>query len=150
MRNHLAGGPVAMETNAFCPFTGGPVTMKTNVLTIPASIGETLDKISILSIKSDRITDGRKLSNVHTELAQLVSAACDHRYPELEAELRSVNEALWDIEDRIRVKERLQEFDDEFVQLARSVYVTNDKRAEIKRRINELSGSALIEEKSYA
>jgi hypothetical protein len=61
-----------------------------------------------------------------------------------------VNEALWDIEDRIRVKEKLGKFDDEFVQLARAVYITNDKRAEIKRQINAVSGSALIEEKSYA
>jgi hypothetical protein len=120
------------------------------MLNIPASVGEVLDKISILQIKSERITDGRKLANVRHELHCLEDAARNHRLPELEADLKAVNEALWDIEDRIRVKEKLGEFDDEFIQLARSVYITNDKRAEIKREINEASGSELIEEKSYA
>jgi hypothetical protein len=120
------------------------------MLNIPASVGEVLDKISILQIKSDRITDGRKLANVRTELRHLTLAARDHRVPELEAQLRAVNEALWDIEDRIRVKEKLGEFDAEFIELARSVYITNDKRAEIKREINLASASYLIEEKSYA
>jgi hypothetical protein len=73
-----------------------------------------------------------------------------HRHPALEAELKQVNEALWDIEDRIRIKEHLQEFDDEFIELARSVYVTNDRRADIKREINKATGSLLVEEKSYA
>lgn len=120
------------------------------MVNISASVGEVLDKISILMIKSARITDGRKLANVHAELAHLLAAARHHRFPDLEAELRAVNEALWDIEDQIRVKEKLGEFDDEFIQLARSVYITNDRRAEIKRRINDESGSALVEEKSYA
>lgn len=120
------------------------------MLDIPASVGEVLDKISILQIKSDRITDGRKLANVRKELVALLTAAQHHRFPEMEAELRTVNEALWGIEDQIRVKEKRGEFDAEFIRLARSVYIVNDKRAEIKRRINEASGSALIEEKSYA
>ena len=120
------------------------------MLNIPASVGEVLDKISILRIKSDRITDGRKLANVRTELRHLTLAARDHRFPELEAQLRTVNESLWDIEDRIRVKEKLGEFDAEFIELARSVYITNDKRAEIKREVNLASASYLIEEKSYA
>jgi hypothetical protein len=120
------------------------------MLNIPASVGEVLDKISILQIKSERITDGRKLANVRHELRCLEDAARNHRLPKLEEKLRWVNEALWDIEDRIRVKEKLGEFDDEFIQLARSVYMTNDKRAEIKREINEAIGSELIEEKSYA
>jgi hypothetical protein len=120
------------------------------MLNVPASVGEVLDKISILQIKSDRITDGRKLANVRKELVELLAAAQNDRFPDMEAELRTVNEALWDIEDHIRVKEKLGKFDAEFIRLARSVYITNDKRAEIKRRINEASGSALTEEKSYA
>jgi hypothetical protein len=120
------------------------------MLNIPASVGEVLDKISILQIKSERITDKRKLANVRKELAELLAAAQNHRFPELEAKLRSVNEALWDIEDHIRIKEKRGEFDAEFIQLARSVYITNDKRADIKRQINAASGSVLVEEKSYA
>lgn len=120
------------------------------MLNIPASVGEVLDKISILQIKSERITDGHKQSNVRRELRYLERAAADVRQPDLEKELRAVNEALWDIEDRIRVKEKLGEFDAEFITLARSVYITNDKRAEIKRAINLATESDLIEEKSYA
>lgn len=120
------------------------------MLNIPASVGEVLDKISILQIKSERITDGRKLTNVRNELRHLEDAARNHRLPKMEAQLRAVNEALWDIEDRIRVKEKLGEFDAEFITLARSVYITNDKRAEIKRAINLATESDLIEEKSYA
>ena len=120
------------------------------MLKVPASVGEVLDKISILQIKSERLTDGRKLANVHKELAELLIAAEHHRFSDMEASLKTVNEALWDIEDRIRVKEKLGEFDDEFVQLARAVYITNDRRAEIKRQINDASGSALTEEKSCA
>ena len=120
------------------------------MLNVPVSVGEVLDKISILQIKSERITDGRKLANVRHELQHLTAAARDHRHPALEAELKAVNEALWDIEDRIRVKEKLGEFDDAFIQLARAVYQTNDERARIKREINEALNSGLVEEKSYA
>jgi hypothetical protein len=120
------------------------------MLNVPVSVGEVLDKISILEIKSERITDAGKLKNVRTELAHLLAIAEAHRHPALEAELKQVNEALWDIEDRIRIKEHLQEFDDEFIELARSVYVTNDRRADIKREINTATGSELVEEKSYA
>jgi len=120
------------------------------MLNVPVSVGEVLDKISILEIKSERITDTDKLNNVHTELRHLLLVAEAHRHPALESELKEVNEALWDIEDRIRVKEHLQEFDKEFVELARSVYVTNDQRANIKREINKVTGSELVEEKSYA
>lgn len=120
------------------------------MLNVPVSVGEVLDKISILEIKSERITDTDKLNNVHTELSHLLLVAEAHRHPALESELKEVNEALWDIEDRIRVKEHLQEFDKEFVELARSVYVTNDQRANIKREINKVTGSELVEEKSYA
>jgi hypothetical protein len=120
------------------------------MLNVPVSVGEVLDKISILEIKSERITDAGKLKNVRTELAHLLAIAEAHRHPALEAELKQVNEALWDIEDRIRIKEHLQEFDDEFIEIARSVYVTNDRRADIKREINTATGSELVEEKSYA
>lgn len=120
------------------------------MLNVPVSVGEVLDKISILEIKSERIADADKLANVRTELEHLVVIAANHREPRLEAELKKVNEALWDIEDRIRIKEKLQEFDEEFIKLARAVYITNDRRAQIKRAINELTGSVLIEEKSYA
>lgn len=120
------------------------------MLNAPVSVGEVLDKISILEIKSERIADTDKLKNVRTELEHLLVIAKDHRHPTLEPELKKVNEALWDIEDRIRIKERLQKFDEEFIKLARSVYITNDRRAQIKRAINEATGSELVEEKSYA
>jgi hypothetical protein len=120
------------------------------MLNVPVSVGEVLDKISILEIKSERITDADKLFNVHTELEHLLIVAANYREPQLEEELKRVNEELWDIEDRIRVKEKLQEFDEEFISLARSVYITNDKRAQIKRTINAVTGSLFIEEKSYA
>lgn len=120
------------------------------MLNVPVSVGEVLDKISILEIKSARIADADKLRNVRTELSHLLAVAKAHRCPALEQQLKQVNETLWDVEDRIRVKERLQEFDDEFIELARAVYVTNDRRAAIKREINLLAGSALVEEKSYA
>lgn len=119
------------------------------MIRVPISVGEVLDKISILEIKSERITNADKLSNVHTELAHLLAVAEAYRHPALESELKEVNEALWDVEDRIRLKEHLQEFDEEFIELARSVYVTNDQRSEIKREINKVSGSKLIEEKFY-
>ena len=120
------------------------------MLEVPVSVGEVLDKISILQIKSERITDASKLANVRKELEHLKDAARNHRRPALEAELKQVNSHLWEIEDRLRVKEKGEEFDAEFIELARAVYITNDRRAEIKRRINEATGSALIEEKSYA
>jgi hypothetical protein len=120
------------------------------MLEVFVSVGEVLDKISILQIKSERITDASKLANVRRELEHLKDAARDHRQPELESDLKSVNSHLWEIEDRLREKEKRKEFDAEFIELARAVYITNDRRAEIKRRINEITGSALIEEKSYA
>lgn len=120
------------------------------MITVNVSVGELLDKISILQIKSEKIDDIDKLANIHNELNHLTTVACDHRLPELEAQLRKVNEALWDIEDRIRVKEKMSEFDDEFIELARLVYITNDKRADIKREINLVSNSDLIEEKFYS
>ena len=121
---------------------------------VPISPGELLDKITILRIKQVRIPDAAKLANVKLELALLEQTwrdcGCDAQ--ELAADVRAlqeVNERLWDIEDRIRDKEAKQSFDRDFIELARAVYVCNDERAAIKKRINVLLGSRLIEEKSY-
>jgi tetratricopeptide (TPR) repeat protein len=126
-----------------------------NAVCVEIAPGELIDKISILEIKADRLTDPARLRNVRTELEAL-RAARDRAVPPsprlaaLTAELRGVNEALWCIEDDIRLCERAGDFGPRFVELARSVYRTNDRRAELKRRINELLGSDLVEEKSYA
>jgi hypothetical protein len=122
---------------------------------VPVSPGEVLDKITILRIKAARMTDPVKLANVRRELDLLQRTWDDSPYarhavaPD-EAALQAVNERLWDIEDRIRDKERAQAFDAEFIALARSVYVENDERAAIKKRINVALGSTIVEEKSYA
>ena len=122
---------------------------------IELSIGELLDKISILQIKAERIDDPSKVKNINKELDVLMSLWNDSPYSDTKLsseinELKNINEALWDIEDKIRDKERNQLFDKDFIELARSVYFTNDKRAEIKRIINGKTGSELIEEKSYS
>ncbi len=124
-------------------------------VTVPVSVGELLDKISILEIKLERIDDVAKRSNVQREHAALVGVrdgalTLTPRMAELCDELKRVNERLWEIEDAIRDKERAKAFDEEFVELARSVYRTNDRRAALKRELNALTGSALVEEKSYA
>ncbi len=118
------------------------------------SIGELLDKLTILQIKQARIKDTVKLININKELNTLLDLWKHSAYfaADIEMELnglRSVNEQLWDIEADIREKEARGEFDDEFIQLARSVYITNDQRAIIKKVINEKFNSGLIEEKSY-
>jgi Family of unknown function (DUF6165) len=123
-------------------------------LLVPISPGELIDKITILEIKSARMTDAAKLHNVRTELALLNETwrASAFSSVDITAEwtgLRDVNGQLWDIEDRIRDKERDGQFDAVFIELARAVYVTNDERAAIKRRINAKLGSSLVEEKSY-
>jgi hypothetical protein len=123
-------------------------------IVVPVSPGELLDKITILRIKSERIADAGKRANVVHELDLLSETADDTLPPSgpldrLVEELQSVNEALWDIEDAIRDCERAADFGPRFVELARSVYVTNDRRAALKRQINELLGSAIVEEKSY-
>jgi hypothetical protein len=120
------------------------------MIKVPVSIGEALDKISILEIKSERICDATKRDNVLQELDYLTLAAQQHREPELEAELKHINQRLWDVEDELRLMEQRQDFGPEFVKLARSVYVLNDERAAVKKQINVLVGSELIEEKSYA
>jgi hypothetical protein len=124
-------------------------------LLVPISPGELIDKITILEIKSQRMTDAAKLHNVRTELSLLNDTwkASPHSATDISAEwsaLRNVNGKLWDIEDRIRDKERDGRFDAGFIELARAVYVTNDERAALKKRINTKLGSALVEEKSYA
>jgi len=123
-------------------------------LLVPVSYGELLDKIAILQIKSERMTDPAKLANVHRELSALERTWLAHPaavkdIAELRARLKAVNERLWVIEDDIRIKEKAQAFDDEFIRLARSVYVQNDERARIKKDINLALGSAYVEEKSY-
>jgi hypothetical protein len=119
-------------------------------ISIPVGLGELYDKISVLEIKSEKITDEAKLKFVREELSQLKEIAA--QYPvdaALYTELKDVNGRLWDIEDAIRVEESHQSFGEEFIRLARSVYVTNDRRAEIKREINMASGSDIVEVKSY-
>jgi len=118
------------------------------------SAGEFLDKMTILEIKSERIQDPAKVGNVQKELGFLRDAweASPLSRTDVSSQLedlKEVNEALWDIEDKIRRKEAVQDFGDEFIQLARSVYQTNDRRAAIKRELNSILGSDLMEEKSY-
>jgi hypothetical protein len=124
-------------------------------ITVEIAPGELIDKITILEIKLARITDQAKLGNVRAELETLTRArdAAIRATPELAADtaaLKRANETLWEVEDHIRDCERVKDFGPRFVELARSVYRTNDERARIKRRINERLGSRLIEEKSYA
>lgn len=121
---------------------------------VPVSFGELLDKIAILQIKSERMTDPAKLVNVRAELSALertwmAHSAAVQDVAKLRADLKAVNERLWVIEDDIRVKEKARAFDEGFIQLARSVYVENDERARIKRELNTALGSAYVEEKSY-
>lgn len=118
---------------------------------VPVSAGELADKITILRVKAARI-EGVKQANVRRELALLEAVAAEALTAGLEpliAELEAVNAALWDIEEGKRECERRAVFDDTFIALARSVYRENDRRAAIKRRINEATGSEIVEEKSY-
>ena len=121
---------------------------------VEVSVGEFLDKLSILEIKSEKITDPSKLANVRRELQVLRDTWAASPFAGVDvredyAELMTLNRALWDIEDRIREQEGEARFDREFVELARSVYRTNDRRAAVKKRINLRLGSELVEEKSY-
>ena len=120
----------------------------------PVSFGELLDKIAILQIKSERMSDAAKLVNVRNELSALETTwmeppAAGHNIVEPRAQLKAVNERLWVFEDDIRIKEKAQEFDAEFIRLARAVYFENDERAKIKKDINLALGSSYVEEKSY-
>jgi hypothetical protein len=125
-----------------------------SLISVPVSFGELIDKITILEIKSERMEDGEKVANVRHELALLEETWSDVAEKSADisnarSRLKAVNESLWEIEDKIRVKESKRTFDDEFVELARAVYVTNDQRANIKKEINLALGSELVEEKSY-
>jgi hypothetical protein len=120
---------------------------------IEVSIGEIVDKLSILKIKSENITESVKLDNIIKEYNYLFNVVENElnisTNSELYKELLSINKELWLIEDNIRDKEREKSFDDEFISLARSVYFTNDRRADVKKRINIEYGSNFVEEKSY-
>jgi hypothetical protein len=125
-----------------------------SLISTPVSFGELIDKITILEIKSGQIRDAAKLANVRAELDLLNATWTQNPASRTDilaerAELKRINEALWDIEDEIRLKEKGQAFDARFVELARAVYFTNDKRAAVKRAINLKLGSQLVEEKSY-
>ena len=126
---------------------------------IEVSNGEIMDKLTILAIKLEQIKDEAKLKNVQTEF-DVLAPIVHGMYEALEGEdkellqdlhknLQNINQTLWNIEDQIRVHESKKDFEDDFVELARSVYFTNDERAEFKKKINELTGSLLVEEKSY-
>ncbi len=126
----------------------------TTTISVEISPGELIDKITILEIKFERIGDPKKLKNIELELEVLGDARVKAMSPSAELdgltiELKEINGKLWDIEDHIRERERGRDFGPAFVELARSVYRSNDKRADLKRRINELLGSRLVEEKSY-
>jgi transcriptional regulator of nitric oxide reductase len=121
---------------------------------VPVSPGEVLDKITILEIKSERMDDPDKVANVRVELGLLQdtwakAVTGDDTIRDLHAQLKEINEALWEIEDDIRDKERLKEFDERFIELARAVYFTNDRRSQVKKQLNLHLGSQIIEEKSY-
>jgi Family of unknown function (DUF6165) len=121
---------------------------------IQISWGELVDKITILEIKVQRLNSKQEIENVLRELKALSSVANEIllQWPDLETlkqQLKSVNEALWDIEDSIRAKEAMKSFDQQFIELARSIYLNNDKRASLKRRINVLLNSELVEAKQY-
>ncbi|MGH8191218.1 MAG: DUF6165 family protein [Rhodanobacteraceae bacterium] len=124
------------------------------LISAPVSYGELLDKLTILEIKAERMSDAAKLANVRDELQLLTSLWTADEASATDvgaerAELKHINETLWEIEDEIRVKEREQAFDARFIELARAVYHTNDERATVKRAINLKLGSRLVEEKSY-
>lgn len=129
-----------------------PQTPRALMIEVPA--GELLDKMTILQIKSERIRDPQKSANIHSELQHLnrvyrESVIESAELSELIAELKQINQTLWEIEDQIRICERRSDFGDHFITLARAVYKTNDRRAAVKRRINDLLGSHFKEEKSY-
>ena len=125
------------------------------MIKVVLSVGELIDKITILQLKMKFIKNKEQLKNIRNELGTLKPLLKENnletpKINELFAELYEINLELWKIEDKIREKERQSDFSDEFISLARSVYFTNDKRADIKKKINLISGSELIEEKSYA
>lgn len=120
---------------------------------IEISIGEIVDKLTILEIKKTKISSTDKLLNINKEYNYLLDIVENElnfsRSSDQYTELFNVNKKLWDIEDKIRNKERLKSFDEEFIELSRSVYFTNDERSKIKKKINDITGSNFSEEKSY-
>ncbi len=125
-----------------------------SLVKVPVSYGELIDKITILEIKSERIGDPQKLTNIVRELELLTqtwgeSSAALHDIADARARLKDINQKLWEIEDQIRLQESARNFDKQFIRLARDVYYTNDIRAQIKKEINLALGSELVEEKSY-
>lgn len=128
--------------------------MANTLIRIPVSVGELIDKMTILRIKSEKISDPEKLVNVREELRQLSETRATlgvlTAAVEIERDLEDINLQLWDVEDRLREMETRQDFGTDFVEAARSVYKLNDERARLKYEINRRSGSHIIEEKSYA
>ena len=128
--------------------------MKDN-LVIPISPGELIDKITILEIKRESILDKEKLSNINLEYKVLLETLEDkiivsNEIDSLRIKLKTINKRLWDIEDQLRDLERSKTFNEDFIKLARSVYFTNDERSEVKKSINKLLNSEIVEEKSYS
>ena len=126
--------------------------IKKKIINAPISIGELVDKITILEIKKNKLQNS-KLENVLKELSFLRKLMEENQIEitdDLFTQLKEIKLTLWNIEDQLRIKEKNKEFDNIFIELARSVYFKNDKRAEIKKRINQLSNSEITEEKSYA
>ncbi len=124
-------------------------------ISVPVSPGELIDKLTILEIKSERMSDAKKVANVKLELQLLSDTWAKSDYAKINintewSELKRINAQLWDIEDQIRDEERHQRFGEEFIRLARAVYFINDDRAAVKRLINDKLGSKIVEEKSYA
>ena len=128
--------------------------MKKEDIIIPVSSGELIDKISILKIKKKKIFNKSKLKNINNELS-LLNEIYKNNFKNnkklllYEKKLIKINKKLWDIEDKIRFLESKKNFNQQFIDLARAIYINNDKRSEIKKKINKLTGSRLIEEKSY-
>ena len=128
--------------------------MKKEDIIVPVSSGELIDKIAILKIKKKKIFNKSKLKNINNELS-LLNEIYKNNFKNnkklllYEKELIKINKKLWDIEDKIRFLESKKNFNQQFIDLARAIYINNDKRSEIKKKINKLTGSRLIEEKSY-
>ena len=124
---------------------------KKKIINVPISVGELIDKVSILEIKKDKLKN-LKLKNILKELSFLRAVIEKNSIfipDEIFFQLKSINLKLWDIEDKIRIKEKNKEFDNEFIELARSVYLNNDRRSETKKELNMMFNSEIIEEKSY-
>lgn len=150
-RSHIPALQQGLTRNTMNHFW---IATMTDVMTVPVSFGEVLDKITILEIKSERIADPEKLQNIRRELDELhrvwnSTLPDPERVSDQRRALKAINEELWEIEDGIREQESAGDFGERFVELARSVYITNDRRAAVKKEINLALGSLLVEEKSY-